>query len=131
MYSCTCSSMQSSDQIHDDNAEARAGLMSAVTLSVVGAGHRGAEAYGDYCLRHPERARVVTVPEPDPHRLRDFARDHQIPPQYQFAGWDDLLAQDRPSDGPLLATPDLVRAGPVVTGARKGYGLLVEKPFAP
>ncbi|UFU06146.1 Gfo/Idh/MocA family protein [Ruania halotolerans] len=105
--------------------------MTAVTLSVVGAGHRGAEAYGDYCLRYPDRARVVAVAEPDPMRRAEFAEDHGIPAERQFATWSDLLARDRLSDGLVVATPDLIRDGPVVTGARKGYALLVEKPFAP
>lgn len=105
--------------------------MSAVTLSVIGAGHRGAEAYGDYCLRYPERAQVVAVAEPDPLRRKEFAEAHQIPPERQFTAWEDLLAQPRLSDGLVVATPDQVRSGPVVTGARQGYALLVEKPFAP
>lgn len=105
--------------------------MAAVTLSVVGAGHRGADAYGDYCLRFPERARVVAVAEPDPARLRQFATAHRIPPQRQFTSWEALLAEERLSDGLVIATPDVVRAGPVIEGARRGYALLVEKPFAP
>ncbi|WP_027286851.1 Gfo/Idh/MocA family protein [Ruania albidiflava] len=105
--------------------------MSAVTLSLVGAGHRGAESYGDYCLRFPERARVVAVAEPDPVRMQQFVDAHRIPPEGQFRTWEDLLAQPRLSDALVVATPDQLRDGPVVTGARKGYALLVEKPFAP
>src|SRR5690606_10703527 len=105
--------------------------MVAVTLSVIGAGHRGAEAYGDYCLRFPERARVVAVAEPDRVRREKFAAEHGIAPENQFASWEELLARPRLSDGLIVATPDQLRAGPVVTGARQGYALLVEKPFAP
>lgn len=105
--------------------------MSVVTLSVIGAGHRGAEAYGDYCLRYPERARVVAVAEPDPVRRRAFAEDHEIPIEKQFTTWEELLAVERISDGLIVATPDRVRVGPVTAAAGKGYALLVEKPFAP
>jgi len=105
--------------------------MGAVTLSVVGAGHRGADAYGDYCLRFPDHATVVAVAEPDPVRREQFARQHHIAAENQFASWEELLARPRLSDGLVIATPDRVRAGPVVTGARQGYALLVEKPFAP
>ncbi|WP_050761550.1 Gfo/Idh/MocA family protein [Beutenbergia cavernae] len=102
-----------------------------MTLSVIGAGHRGGDAYGDYCLRHPEHARVVAVAEPDDRRRAEFADLHGIPAERQYATWEELLAAGRLSDGLVVSSPDLVRQGPVVGGARLGYGLLVEKPFAP
>lgn len=105
--------------------------MAMVTLAVIGAGHRGADAYGDYCLRHPDLARVVAVAEPDPARREVFARAHDIPPELCFEGWEDLLARDRVSDGLVIATPDQVREGPILAGVERGYALLVEKPFAP
>lgn len=107
------------------------GAVSPVTLSVVGAGHRGADAYGDFCLRYPDRARVVAVAEPDPFRREAFSRAHAIPPERQFESWEAMLARDRLSDGLLVTTPDAVRAGPVVAAARNGYDLLLEKPIAP
>lgn len=105
--------------------------MSPVTLCVVGAGHRGGDTYGDFCLRHPDRARVVAVAEPDERRRQQFARDHAIAADRQFASWTDLIDAGRLGDGLVVATPDVIRSGPVVAAARLGYGLLVEKPFAP
>jgi predicted dehydrogenase len=105
--------------------------VSPVTLSVVGAGHRGGDAYGDYCLRHPDQARVVAVAEPDTSRREAFGDSHRIPAERRYARWEDLLAAGRLADGLVVASPDRVRQGPVVAGARLGYGLLVEKPFAP
>jgi predicted dehydrogenase len=104
--------------------------LAGITLSVVGAGHRGGDAYGDFCLRHPERARVVAVAEPDDRRRTEFAEAHGIPEQHRYRDWADLLARDRLSDGLVVATPDLIRSGPVIRGAELGYGLLVEKPLA-
>lgn len=116
----------------DDVETSAAGSPAApVTLAVVGAGHRGADAYGDFCLRHPEQARVVAVAEPDPVRREEFGRQHGIPAELRFDSWEALLARERLSDGLVVATPDAVRAGPVVAGARLGYHLLLEKPIAP
>lgn len=117
--------------MEQDEPETSVGASAPVTLSVVGAGHRGADAYGDFCLRHPEHARVVAVAEPDPYRRDAFSRAHAIPQHLQFDSWEAMLARDRLSDGLLITTPDAVRAGPVVAGARHGYDLLLEKPIAP
>src|SRR5699024_12060208 len=113
-FSCIHSRDGQSMQPERPTAGSEGGLMSAVTLSLVGAGQRGAESYGDYCLRFPERARVVAVAEPDPVRMQQFVDAHQIPPEGQFSSWEDLLAQPRLSDALVIATPDQLREGPVV-----------------
>jgi predicted dehydrogenase len=101
-----------------------------VTISLIGAGHRGADAYADYCLRHPNEARVVAVAEPDPVRRAALAAAHGIAPELCFATWEDLLAGERRSDAVVVATPDRVRTGPLVAAADQGYAILVEKPVA-
>src|SRR5699024_3563124 len=127
-FSCIHSRDGTSMQSERLTRRSEGGFMSAVTLSLLGAGHRGAESGGVYCLRFHERAREVAVAEPDPVRMQQFVEAHRIPPEGQFRTWQDLLAQPRLSDALVVATPDQLRDGPVVTGARKGYALLVEKP---
>ncbi|MEO3795841.1 Gfo/Idh/MocA family oxidoreductase [Nonomuraea sp. B10E15] len=101
-----------------------------MTLGVIGAGHRGAEAYADYCLRHPDQARVVAVAEPDPGRRAAMAAAHGLPSDRVFTSWEDMLAGERLAEAVVVATPDRVRSGPVGAAADLGYAILVEKPVA-
>jgi predicted dehydrogenase len=102
-----------------------------VSLAIVGAGARGAEAYGRYALEHPEQARVVAVAEPDELRRARFAADHQLPAGGVFADWTALLASERLADGLIVATPDRLHVGATLAGLKLGYDILLEKPIAP
>ncbi|MFE5342154.1 Gfo/Idh/MocA family protein [Isoptericola sp. NPDC056578] len=104
--------------------------MRPVTIAVVGAGHRGAEAYADYCLRHPDEVQVVAVAEPDDGRRAALVAAHGIAADRAYSGWEDLLAADRIADAVVVATPDRLRTGPLLAAARRGYAILVEKPVA-
>jgi predicted dehydrogenase len=101
-----------------------------VRLAVLGAGHRGSDVYGGYCLAHPDQGRVVAVAEPDPERRARFAAAHAIPPARAFTGWRELLRAGRLCDAVVVATPDRLRVSPAVAALRAGYDVLLEKPIA-
>lgn len=100
-------------------------------MSVLGAGHRGSDVYGEYCRVHPDQGRVVAVAEPDPQRRARFAAAHAIPAAQVFTHWRDLLgAGHQLSDAMVVATPDRLRVAPAVAALRLGYDVLLEKPIA-
>ncbi len=105
--------------------------MAATDLVLVGAGLRGAKAYGAAALRHPGEARFVAVVEPNPARRLPFAEAHGIEPARAFERLDDLLAAGPLAEGAVVATPDRQHAGPAVACLEAGYHTLVEKPMAP
>ncbi|MFI6602454.1 Gfo/Idh/MocA family protein [Nonomuraea sp. NPDC050536] len=100
-----------------------------VTLAVIGAGLRGI-GYAQQALAGG-RARVVAVAEPDPGRRERLAAEHGIPPEYAFAGWQELLAVPRLADAVIVATQDRMHLEPAVRAAELGYHILLEKPMAP
>jgi predicted dehydrogenase len=102
-----------------------------VTLAVLGAGGRGAEAYGRWALDHPEAARVVAVAEPDGPRRARFAADHSLVEAGVFADWRELVAAGRLADALVIATPDRLHVEPAIAGLELGYEVLLEKPIAP
>jgi predicted dehydrogenase len=102
-----------------------------VTLAVVGAGARGAEAYGRFALEHPDVARVVAVAEPDEFRRRRFAGDHRLADDRSYTDWANLLAAGRLADALVIATRDRVHARPALAALELGYDILLEKPIAP
>lgn len=102
-----------------------------VELVLIGAGGRGQHAYAPYALQHPDEARFVAVAEPDPVRRERFARQHGIPPERQFPGWDELFAKGQIAQGALICTQDRLHEEPAIQAMETGYDLLLEKPMAP
>jgi predicted dehydrogenase len=100
------------------------------TFALIGAGNRGADVYGDYLLRHPDRGRLVAAADSDPARLARVAAAHAIPPGRRFASSDALLARERLADALIVATPDTLHVESAVAGIERGYHLLLEKPMA-
>jgi predicted dehydrogenase len=99
-------------------------------MALVGAGQRGLYAYGPYAIEEPTKIRFVAVAEPIPERRLQFAADHRIPRDRQFASWEDLLEESQMADAVLIATPDQLHHAPAVAALEAGYHVLVEKPMA-
>ena len=100
----------------------------SITLAVVGAGAR-ASIYARVASAHPG-VQVVAVADPSPERRRRMAEEFGIPPERQFAGYEDLAAQDRLADAVIIGTQDTLHRDPAVALANRGYSILLEKPMA-
>ena len=101
-----------------------------ITLAIIGAGNRGRETYGRWCLRHPVRAKVVAVAEPDLTRRITLAAEHSIGPEASFDGWRELLGGPSRADAIVIATPDREHAAPTIAALEAGYDVILEKPIA-
>lgn len=100
-------------------------------ILLFGAGNRGADAYGQYALRHPNQVQFVAVAEPHPERRIKFAIDHRIPPEKQYHGWQEALAAGKIADAVLNATQDQIHHDSALAAIKAGYPMLLEKPIAP
>lgn len=106
---------------------------SPVRVAILGAGGRGAEAYGRWIIEHPDRARVVAVAETMYHRRQAFADHAGVPAENRFGHWRELMAEaDRLAlDAVVIALPDDDHLEPTVAAAERGLAILLEKPMAP
>ncbi|MFJ3406877.1 Gfo/Idh/MocA family protein [Promicromonospora sp. NPDC090134] len=98
-------------------------------LAVLGAGGRGADAYGRWVRAHPDRARIVGVADPAPARLDALAGTMAA----RYRDWRDLVADVghlRP-DAVLIALPDALHVPAAIAVAHAGLPMLLEKPAAP
>jgi predicted dehydrogenase len=98
---------------------------------LVGAGGRGTFAYGPYALAHPQELRFVALAEPNAERRARFAALHAIPPERQFANWQELCAQPQLARAAVNCTQDRIHAESTLALLRAGYDVLLEKPIAP
>lgn len=96
-----------------------------------GAGNRGALAYGQYALQHPDEIQFIAAADPDPIRLAAFARDHGIAPEHQFETWQDALEAGKIADVVVNATQDEMHHDSALGAIAAGYDMLLEKPIAP
>ncbi len=103
---------------------------SPITAVMVGAGQRGYYSYGPYALIHPDELTFVAVAEPNPERRERFARAHNIPPEYQFASWEELMAKGQIADVLFNMTMDQDHFASTVAALETGYDVLLEKPMA-
>ncbi|TBL81365.1 Gfo/Idh/MocA family protein [Paenibacillus thalictri] len=98
--------------------------------ALLGAGRRGMFAYASYALKRPDEIQFVAVAEPDEERRQMFARQHGIPPERQFASWEELLAEPRLCEALLICTQDRMHFEPTMKALEMGYHILLEKPMS-
>ncbi|HYN87969.1 MAG TPA: Gfo/Idh/MocA family oxidoreductase [Ardenticatenaceae bacterium] len=104
--------------------------MRQITAVLAGAGQRGHYSYGPYALDRPDELRFVAVAEPNPVRRARFAAAHAIPPERQFASWEELLARGQIANACFNMTQDQSHHPSTVAALAAGYDVLLEKPMA-
>ena len=99
------------------------------TAILIGAGNRGADAYGPYAIDHPQNLEFIGVAEPDPVRRARFATAHDIAPHLQFESWEQVLQQPQQADAVFNMTQDQMHYASTVAALNAGYHVLLEKPM--
>lgn len=100
-----------------------------VRVALIGAGNRG-QGYADWIAKHPDRARLTAVADPDEHRRGIIGRSH--PGAVAYPDWQTLLADPSAEfDFAIVATQDRFHREPVLALCDRGTAVLVEKPIAP
>lgn len=100
-----------------------------VDVVVVGMGAR-AMIYAQEALRHPEMLRIVGVADVNPQAVR-LARDtFGIPEERCFSSSEALASVPRFAQGAINGTMDPQHVSTTLPLLRRGYNVLLEKPFA-
>jgi len=102
-----------------------------IRILLFGAGNRGADAYGQFALNHPDKIKFVAVAEPNAVRRHRFSDVHHIPPERQFTSWQDALKAEKIADAVINATQDEMHHDSALAALDAGYDMLLEKPMAP
>ena len=100
-----------------------------ITAIIVGAGHR-ALLYSLYARQHPEEFRIVGVADPDPIRRRKTAQMHGFGENMCFESAEALARQPKLADAVINGTMDTQHIPTSIPLLRRGYDMLLEKPFA-
>ncbi|MCH7232098.1 Gfo/Idh/MocA family oxidoreductase [Glycomyces sp. L485] len=103
-----------------------------IRLGILGAGARGADAYGRWVLQRPERARIAAVADPVPHRRERLADAAGVANAHRYPDWRDLVTDaDRTGlDALVVSLPDRLHVEAAIAAAEAGIPILLEKPAA-
>jgi predicted dehydrogenase len=104
-------------------------MSNPMTAVLLGAGIRGAFAYGPYALAQPDELKFVAVAEPNPVRRARFAEAHHIPPERQFSHWQEIMAREQMADVVFNMTQDQMHYPSALAALEAGYDVLLEKPM--
>lgn len=100
-----------------------------ITAIIVGAGHRSL-LYSQYALNHPDEFEIVGVADPDPFRRTKAAEKFDIPRDRCFESAEELAKQPKLADAVINGTMDNCHVKTAIPLLRRGYDMLLEKPFA-
>lgn len=100
-----------------------------ITAIIVGAGHR-ALLYSSYALDHPEDLKIIGVADPDPIRRAKVAKIYGFGNDMCFESAEALSQCPRLADAIINGTMDTQHVKTAIPLLRRGYDMLLEKPFA-
>jgi predicted dehydrogenase len=100
-----------------------------LTAIIVGAGHRSFE-YGKYALKNPDKLRITGVADMNPGRREMAAKRFGFGEDRCFATAEELAKKPRLADAIINGTMDHQHVDTALPLLERGYGMLLEKPFA-
>lgn len=105
--------------------------MKKVEIAVIGAGARGYLCYAPYAKQFPHEVKIVAVAEPNAQRREIFANEYEIPDEFVFSSWQEMMTLPKLCDAVLICTQDQEHYEPALEAINKGYHILLEKPMSP
>ena len=100
-----------------------------ITISIIGVGARGAEAYGRYIYSLKNQYKITSLCDVNEYRLKKYGDAYEIPENERFLD-EDAFFQKKRSDVLLIATMDRLHVRQAVKALDLGYDLVLEKPIS-
>ena len=100
------------------------------TVSIIGCGSRGCDAYGKLFHEQKERFQIVSLCDLREERLSRFGREYEVPQDNLFTD-ENLFFQKKRSDALVIATQDKDHVHMCLRAMELGYTVLLEKPIKP
>lgn len=98
-------------------------------MILIGAGQRG-RIYADY-IAEKGYAEFAAVVEPDAKRRADAKACLNIPDDFCFTSFDELISRGKIADAAIIATQDKDHYAQAIAALDTGYDLILEKPISP
>ena len=100
-----------------------------ITVSIIGVGARGGEAYGRYIYSLKDKYKIVALCDVNEERLEKYGETYGIEKENRFTDEDEFFAKKR-SDLILITTTDKMHVRMAKKALALGYDILLEKPIS-
>lgn len=100
-----------------------------ITVSIIGVGARGGEAYGRYINDLKNKFRIVALCDISQERLDKYGEAFQVPVSDRFLEEKEFFRKKR-SDLLIISTLDKQHARMAKTALELGYDIVLEKPIS-
>ena len=100
-----------------------------LTLSIIGVGARGGEAYGRYIHKCADKYKIVSLCEVNTDRLEKYGEAFGVAKEERFLSEEEFFAKKR-SDILLIGTMDRQHVAMAEKALSLGYDILLEKPVS-
>lgn len=100
-----------------------------VTVSIIGLGGRGGEAYGRYIFQQKDKFKITNVCDINPVRLNKYGETFAVAEANRFDDEDTFFAEKR-SDVLFITTQDRMHVRMAKKALNLGYDIVLEKPIS-
>ena len=100
-----------------------------ITISIIGVGARGGEAYGRYIYSLKDKFKIVSLCDVNEYRLKKYGEAYEVPESERFTDEENFFKKKR-SDVLLIGTMDRQHVRQAVKALDLGYDLVLEKPIS-
>ena len=100
-----------------------------ISMSILGVGARGGEAYGRYIHECKDKFKIISLCEPNEYRLKKYGEAFEVAEENRFLSEEEFFEKKR-SDVLLIATLDRLHVRQAVKALDLGYDLVLEKPIS-
>ena len=100
-----------------------------VTVSIIGLGGRGGEAYGRYLIEQKDKFKIVSVCDINDVRLQKYGELFDVPMADRIDNEDEFFTKKR-SDVLFITTQDRMHVRMAKKALALGYDLVLEKPIS-
>ena len=100
-----------------------------ITISIIGVGARGGEAYGRYIHASKDKFKIVSLCDVNEYRLEKYGTAFEVPEGDRFTD-EDVFFEKKRSDVLLIATMDRLHVRQAIKALELGYDLVLEKPIS-
>ena len=100
-----------------------------LTMSIIGVGARGGEAYGRYIYKCADKFKITYLCDIKEERLEKYGKAFDVAKENRFLSEDEFFKEKR-SDVLLIGTMDRQHVAMAEKALALGYDILLEKPIS-
>ena len=92
-----------------------------LNVAIAGLGSRGKDTYAAAARLFPDKMKIVAIADTNQEKVRETAKEYQVPEEGCFNSAEEMLAKDKLADVIFIATHDRQQVKHANPAMPKGY----------